>query len=78
MNPRFEYKFEGSNVTGFVSPGFGFSRASAFDDSDTEFDFQIKLGASFEIDDQLNAFAQGRFQNEAEAFGIEGGVIFDL
>ena len=78
LNPRFQYKFPRSNITGFFSPGFGFSRFSAFDDSDTEFDFQFKIGASFEVNEKLDAFAQGRYQNEAESFGFEGGVIFDL
>lgn len=46
LNPRFEYQFENSSITGFFSPGIGFTRASAFDDSDTEFDFQLKAGVS--------------------------------
>ncbi len=78
LNPRFEYQFDGSDITAFVSPGLGFIRASAFDDSDTEFDFQIKAGASKPINEKLDVFAQGRYQNEAELLSIEGGVIYDI
>jgi Outer membrane protein beta-barrel domain len=78
LNPRFEYQFENSNLTAFLSPGLGLSRASGFGDSETEFDFQIKTGVSFPVQETTEVYVQGRYQNEAEAFGIEGGAIFDL
>jgi hypothetical protein len=78
LNPRFEYQFDGSDITAFVSPGLGFIRASGTGDSDTEFDFQIKAGASKPINEKLDVFAQGRYQNEAELLSIEGGVIYDI
>jgi opacity protein-like surface antigen len=78
LNPRFEYQFENSDLTAFLSPGLGFSRASGFGDSETEFDFQIKTGVSFPVKENTDVYVQGRYQNEAEAFGIEGGGIFEL
>ena len=78
LNPRFEYKFNSSDITGFISPGLGFIRASVDGNSDTEFDFQIKAGASKPVNEKLDVFAQGRYQLEAETLSIEGGVIFDI
>jgi hypothetical protein len=78
LNPRFEYQFENTNLTAFLSPGIGLARFSGFGDSETEFDFQIKTGVSFPIQETTEVYVQGRYQNEAEAFGIEGGAIFDL
>jgi hypothetical protein len=78
LNPRFEYQFENSNLTAFLSPGLGFIRASGNGESETEFDFQIKTGVSFPVKENTDIYVQGRYQNEAEAFGIEGGAIFEL
>lgn len=78
LNPRFEYQFDNSNLTAFLSPGIGLSRASFDGDSETEFDFQIKTGVSFPVRENTDVYVQGRYQNEAEAFGIEGGAIFEL
>ena len=80
LNPRFEYKFDGTNIAAFVSPGLGFGILSAFNDSDTEFGFQLKAGASFGLNDNLSAFAQVRFQDIEfyDPILLEGGVILDL
>ncbi|BAZ44624.1 hypothetical protein NIES4102_16360 [Chondrocystis sp. NIES-4102] len=78
LNPRFEYEFDNSNLTAFLSPGIGLSRTSGNGDSETDFDFQIKTGVSFPVRENTDVYVQGRYQNEADAFGIEGGAIFEL
>ena len=78
LNPRFEYKFDNSDLTVFASPGLGFIRFSGVGDSDTEFDFQIKAGVSKPVSDKLDIFGQGRFQAEAETISVEGGVIYNI
>jgi hypothetical protein len=74
LNPRFQYTFEDSNITAFVSPGIGWVDL----DGESELGFQVKAGAEYPVGENLDAFAQGRFQTEGDIFGIEGGVIYDL
>ncbi|MDJ0591371.1 MAG: outer membrane beta-barrel protein [Pleurocapsa sp. MO_226.B13] len=79
INPRFQYKFDNSDLAIFVSPGLGIGILSAFDDTDTEFGFQLKTGASLALDNNLNAYAQVRFQDidYYDPILLEGGLIFD-
>lgn len=75
LAPRFEYKFSGSNISIFGSPGLGIS---LFDGDNSEFGFQGKVGAVFDIGKSFDVLAQTRFQTEGDIFGIEGGMVFDF
>ena len=74
LNPRFQYKFDDSNITAFASPGIGIVDGEA----DTDLAFQLKAGAEFPVSDKLDAFAQGRFQTEGDTIGVEGGIIYNI
>ena len=80
INPRFEYEFDDSGITAFASPGFGLGIFSNFDDSDSEFGFQFKAGASYAVSSSFDAYGQLRFQDIEgyDPFFLEGGLIFDL
>ena len=80
FNPRFQYQFDNSNITAFVSPGIGLGYADAFDDSDTEFAFQVKAGASYPLKENLNGFIQGRYQTTSvfDPFTVELGATYDI
>ncbi|MBE9047802.1 outer membrane beta-barrel protein [Pleurocapsales cyanobacterium LEGE 10410] len=80
LNPRFQYQFDNSQITAFVSPGIGLGYADALDDSDTDFAFQIKAGASYPVRENLDAFIQGRFQttSQFDPFTIELGAVYDI
>ncbi len=81
VGPKFEIGItETSDATAYISPGLGVVRASDDGNSNTEFSFQIKTGASFPMGNNRQAFGQGRYINAdgADIFSIEGGVTFLL
>ena len=80
FNPRFQYQFDNSQITAFVSPGIGLGYTDAFDDSDTDFAFQVKAGASYPVKENLDAFVQGRFQttSDIDPFTVELGIVYDI
>lgn len=80
LNPRFEYAFDNTKLTAFVSPGIGLASIDVSDNSDTEFAFQIKAGGTYDLQDNLELFAQGRYQNidDFDAFAVETGLILNL